>query len=47
MKSFLLFLLLGISGISSAQNLMDLSGSWGLALDSMDVGEKERWYQKP
>lgn len=47
MKSFLLFLLLGISGISSAQNLMDLSGSWAMALDSMDVGEKERWYQKP
>lgn len=46
MKSFLLFLLLGISGISSAQNLMDLSGSWALALDSLDVGEKERWYQQ-
>lgn len=46
MKSFLLFLLLGISGISSAQNLVDLSGSWALALDSLDVGEKERWYQQ-
>lgn len=41
MKSFLLIVLLGISSISTAQSLLDLSGNWGLALDSMNVGEKE------
>ena len=41
MKSFLLIVLLGISSISAAQNLLDLSGNWELALDSTDVGEKE------
>ena len=40
MKSFLLIVLLGISSISAAQNLLDLSGNWELALDSTDVGEK-------
>jgi hypothetical protein len=37
MKSFLLIVLLGISSISAAQNLLDLSGNWELALDSTDV----------
>ena len=46
MKSFLLIVLLGISSISAAQNLLDLSGNWELALDSTDVGEKEGWYLK-
>lgn len=46
MKSFLLIVLIGISSISIAQNQLDLSGNWGLALDSMDVGEKEQWYMK-
>ena len=39
MKSFLLIVLLGISSISAAQNLLDLSGNWELALDSTDVSE--------
>lgn len=46
MKSFLFIVLLGISSISTAQSLLDLSGNWGLALDSMNVGEKEEWYLK-
>lgn len=46
MKTFLLIVLIGISSISTAQNRLDLSGTWGLALDSMDVGEKEQWYMK-
>ena len=37
MKSFLLIVLLGISSISAAQNLLDLSGNWELALDSTDA----------
>lgn len=44
MKSFLLIFLLGVSCMASAQEVLDLSGSWGLALDSMNIGEKEKWY---
>ena len=29
----------------SAQSI-DLSGKWGIALDSTDIGEQEKWYEK-
>lgn len=42
----ILFLLWGVSQSSSAQKMLDLSGNWGIALDSLEVGVKEQWYTK-
>lgn len=28
------------------ENLIDLSGEWAFAIDSMDIGVKEEWYRK-
>lgn len=42
----ILFFLLGISGTVFAQKAIDLSGNWGIALDSLDKGIKEQWYTK-
>lgn len=42
----ILFLLLGIPGLAFAQRAIDLSGNWGIALDSLDKGITEQWYTK-
>lgn len=42
----ILFLLWGVSQLSSAQKMLDLSGNWGIALDSLEMGVKEQWYTK-
>lgn len=42
----ILFFLLGISGTVFAQKAIDLSGNWGIALDSLGKGIKEQWYTK-
>lgn len=42
----ILLLLLGMPGLAFAQRAIDLSGNWGIALDSADKGIKEHWYTK-
>lgn len=42
----ILILLLGMPGLAFAQRAIDLSGNWGIALDSLDRGIKEQWYIK-
>lgn len=42
----ILVLLLGMPGLAFAQRAIDLSGNWGIALDSLDRGITEQWYTK-
>lgn len=42
----ILLLLLGMPGLAFAQRAIDLSGNWGIALDSLDRGITEQWYTK-
>lgn len=47
LKQYLVALFLIIAGTASASNPMgiDLSGVWQIALDSLDIGESERWFE--
>lgn len=45
-KYLLVVLLVVMSCHTSAQNLLDLSGKWEIALDTADIGIKEKWYTK-
>ncbi|HEX2983963.1 MAG TPA: glycoside hydrolase family 2 TIM barrel-domain containing protein, partial [Ignavibacteriales bacterium] len=48
MKKLALLLALGVifSPLSSAQNYMNLEGKWRFAVDSLDMGVKEKWFNK-
>jgi hypothetical protein len=48
MKKLTLLLALGIifSSLSSAQNFIRLDGKWRFAIDSLDAGVKEKWFNK-
>lgn len=48
MKKLVLLLALGVifSPLSIAQNYMNLEGKWRFAVDSLDMGVKEKWFNK-
>ena len=47
-RNYFLFtlVLLGLASCSTNKTKISLAGEWEVALDSMDVGEKESWFNK-
>lgn len=46
MKSFLLIICIFLAGVVSAQQSIDLAGSWGFRIDREDRGIKEQWFNQ-
>ena len=42
---YILILILFFQKVSAQVDYIDLSGSWNFALDSLDIGEKNKWFE--